>query len=185
MKKKITIAKKFLLLLIFIFGIFSNLSLAASSDASYADEKQLTINVENITLQQAIQKIQDQSEFDFFYKNVDLEKIQKKVSVDFKGKTIHEVLPELLKGTELAYKVMKKDIVIFPLSNSSLDGTKDQEVRQQQIEVRGTVTDAQTGEPLPGVNIVVEGTTTGTTTDMDGNYSFEVPSDATLVFSFV
>jgi len=56
---------------------------------------------------------------------------------------------------------------------------------QQQLEVTGTVTDAQTGDPLPGVNIVVKGTTTGTSTDMDGNYSIEVAPDATLVFSFV
>ena len=56
---------------------------------------------------------------------------------------------------------------------------------QQQVEVTGTVTDAQTGDPLPGVNIVIQGTTRGTTTDMDGNYSIEAPEDATLVFSFV
>ena len=56
---------------------------------------------------------------------------------------------------------------------------------QQEIEVSGTVTDAQSGDPLPGVNIVVQGTTIGTTTDMDGNYTIEVPADATLVFSFV
>ncbi|MBS3776731.1 MAG: TonB-dependent receptor, partial [Bacteroidales bacterium] len=57
--------------------------------------------------------------------------------------------------------------------------------RQQQIEVNGTVTDARTGDPLPGVNIVVEGTTTGTTTDMEGDYTLEAPADATLIFSFV
>jgi len=56
---------------------------------------------------------------------------------------------------------------------------------QQEIEITGTVTDAQSGEPLPGVNIVVQGTTTGTTTNMDGEYALEAPSDATLVFSFV
>ena len=56
---------------------------------------------------------------------------------------------------------------------------------QQEIEVAGQVTDAQSGNPLPGVNIVVQGTTIGTTTDMDGNYSIETPADATLVFSFV
>ncbi|MFW6100625.1 MAG: carboxypeptidase-like regulatory domain-containing protein, partial [Bacteroidota bacterium] len=56
---------------------------------------------------------------------------------------------------------------------------------QQEIEITGTVIDAKTDEPLPGVNIVVEGTTTGTTTDMDGNYTIEAPADATLVFSFV
>ncbi len=57
--------------------------------------------------------------------------------------------------------------------------------QQQQIEVTGRVTDAASGDPLPGVNIVVQGTTTGTTTNMDGEYSIEAPTDATLVFSFV
>ncbi len=187
MEKKIKNANRLLLLLIFIFGVFTNFSMAANSDVSYADEKQLTLNAENITLQQAIQRIQDQSEFDFFYKNVDLEKTQKKVSFAFEGKTIHEVLPELLSGTNLAYKVMEKDVVIFPSSSETVkenDASTD-EARQQEIEVSGTVTDAQTGEPLPGVNIVVQGTTIGTTTDMDGNYSIEAPEDATLVFSFV
>lgn len=53
-------------------------------------------------------------------------------------------------------------------------------------EVRGTVTDAETGEPIPGVNVVVEETTTGTTTDTEGTYELTAPSDdAVLVFSFV
>ncbi|MEF8984584.1 MAG: carboxypeptidase-like regulatory domain-containing protein, partial [Bacteroidales bacterium] len=56
-----------------------------------------------------------------------------------------------------------------------------------QMQITGTVTNAETGEPIPGVSIVVQSQTTiGTTTDMDGSYSLEVPSDAeTLVFSFV
>mgnify|MGYP006281688849 CR=1 FL=1 len=56
-----------------------------------------------------------------------------------------------------------------------------------QMQISGTVTNSETGEPIPGVSIVVKGQTTiGTTTDMDGNYSLEVPSDAeALVFSFV
>ncbi|MGM0530216.1 MAG: carboxypeptidase-like regulatory domain-containing protein, partial [Bacteroidota bacterium] len=56
-----------------------------------------------------------------------------------------------------------------------------------QNQITGTVTNAETEEPIPGVSVVVQSQTTiGTTTDMDGNYSLEVPSDAeTLVFSFV
>ena len=56
-----------------------------------------------------------------------------------------------------------------------------------QMQISGKVTNAETGEPIPGVSIVVKGQTTiGTTTDMDGDYSFQVPSDAqTLVYSFV
>ena len=55
----------------------------------------------------------------------------------------------------------------------------------QDITVRGTVTDASTGEPLPGVSIVVKGLTVGTTTDINGVYSISTPANATLVFSFI
>jgi TonB-dependent starch-binding outer membrane protein SusC len=56
----------------------------------------------------------------------------------------------------------------------------------QQVTVRGTVTDASTGEALPGVNIVIPGTTTGTMTDVSGKYSMEVPNASVkLQFSFI
>lgn len=59
-------------------------------------------------------------------------------------------------------------------------------IDQQQVTVRGTVTDASTGGTLPGVNIVVRGTTIGATTDVNGSYTIEVPvASATLQFSFV
>ena len=56
-----------------------------------------------------------------------------------------------------------------------------------QVEITGTVTNAKTGDPIPGVSVVVKGQTTiGTSTDMDGQYTLEVPSGAeALVFSFV
>lgn len=59
------------------------------------------------------------------------------------------------------------------------------EFQQQTISVNGKVVD-QTGNPVPGASIIVKGTTQGTITDMDGNYSLsDVPADATLVFSFI
>lgn len=59
-------------------------------------------------------------------------------------------------------------------------------VAMAQQQVSGTVSDYSTGEPLPGVNILVKGTTTGTITDMDGNYNLQTPEDETiLVFSFI
>ena len=70
-------------------------------------------------------------------------------------------------------------------SNNSDPNNVSDDLLQQEIEISGQVTDAESGEPLPGVNIVVEGTTTGATTDMDGNYTLEAPSNATLVYSFV
>lgn len=59
-------------------------------------------------------------------------------------------------------------------------------VLAQEKTVSGTVTDAQTGETLPGANVTVQGTQTGTTTDAQGTYELEVPGpDVTLVFSFI
>ncbi|MFW5759909.1 MAG: SusC/RagA family TonB-linked outer membrane protein, partial [Cyclobacteriaceae bacterium] len=56
---------------------------------------------------------------------------------------------------------------------------------RQESTVTGTVTAAEDGASIPGVNIVVKGTSTGTTTDIDGSYSVQVPENAVLVFSFV
>ena len=58
-------------------------------------------------------------------------------------------------------------------------------ISAQTIQVTGTVTDADEGEPLPGVTVVVKGTSRGTTTNADGLYSLEVPADAVLQFSYV
>ena len=55
----------------------------------------------------------------------------------------------------------------------------------QRVTVTGTVTDGSTGETLPGVAVVVQGTTLGTTTDIDGKYSIEVNRGDALVFSFM
>ncbi len=58
------------------------------------------------------------------------------------------------------------------------------QVCAQDVQVRGTVSD-ETGEALPGVTIVVKGSTRGTTTDLDGQYSISSPNGGTLVFSFI
>mgnify|MGYP000397318480 CR=1 FL=1 len=55
----------------------------------------------------------------------------------------------------------------------------------QEVTVSGTVTDASTQTPLPGATVSLQGTSRGTATDAEGNYELEVPSDGTLVFSFV
>ena len=55
-----------------------------------------------------------------------------------------------------------------------------------QQQVTGTISDSETGETLPGVSVLVRGTTTGTTTDIEGQYSLSVPDEnVVLVFSFV
>jgi TonB-dependent starch-binding outer membrane protein SusC len=55
----------------------------------------------------------------------------------------------------------------------------------QTVQIKGVVTEAGTNETLAGVNIVIEGTTTGVTTDIDGKYTITVPENGILVFSFI
>ncbi len=54
----------------------------------------------------------------------------------------------------------------------------------QNVQITGTVYD-ETGQPLPGATILVKGTTTGTTSDLDGKYTISSPPDGTLIFSFI
>lgn len=55
----------------------------------------------------------------------------------------------------------------------------------QQSQVRGKITDSQTGEPMAGVNIVVQGTSTGTISEADGSYTIQSAGNSNLVFSFI
>src|SRR5690606_12140456 len=94
-----------------------------------------------------------------------------------KNEKIDDVLEQLFAGTDVAYTVTDRKIILAPSFLS--------ENVQQQKSITGTVTD-EDGQPLPGVTVVIKGTTQGTVTNIDGNYSISgVPENATLVFSFV
>ncbi len=86
-------------------------------------------------------------------------------------------MDKLFTETNVEYSIIDRKIVLAP---DDIAATV-----QQQRAVSGTVSD-QAGTPLPGVTIVIKGTTSGTITDLDGNYTItNIPEDATLVFSFV
>ncbi|HEY4784683.1 MAG TPA: carboxypeptidase-like regulatory domain-containing protein, partial [Bacteroidales bacterium] len=80
----------------------------------------------------------------------------------------------------LLISVMVSSVNASPVKNDNIPGNA---IMQQKVT--GTVTDASTGEPLPGVSVQVEGTSIGTITDIKGKYSIEAPKDAILSFSFV
>lgn len=74
---------------------------------------------------------------------------------------------------------MKKTVLALLILMASFAGFA------QGLQVKGVVTSADDGQPIPGVSVVVKGTATGTITNMDGNYTLNVSGNATLVFSFV
>ncbi|WP_423130438.1 TonB-dependent receptor [Gaoshiqia sp. Z1-71] len=145
----------------------------------YSQATKLNLSLKNESLVEALKQIEDQSEFYFYYNNDDVLGIRD-ISVDAKSKNIDEVLSQLLQNTGLDYKMIDRYIVIKrkEASEHSVFGS-------QQKPINGKVTDSA-GLPLPGVTVVVKGTTTGTITNLEGNYSLpNIPSDGTLVFSFV
>jgi TonB-linked SusC/RagA family outer membrane protein len=149
---------------------------------SYSQETKLNLNIGNTSLKEILALIEDQSEYYFMYSSrmIDVERKIKDVKIE--GKNVFETLDEILQGTDIGYSVRGRQIL---LSNKYDKDYFAGSVGQQYLSVSGRVTDAS-GQPLPGVTVVVKGTTHGTITDANGNYSLpNVPADGTLMFSFV
>ena len=154
--------------------------LLTASASSYSQNTRLNIKLKNGTVTELMKYVEDNSEFVFLYKNEDLD-LEKKVDVELENATIQQVLDAGFKGQNVGWDVYDRQIVIHKADRLLLPG----QAAQQQRTVTGVVTD-QSGLPLPGVTVVVTGTTTGTVTNADGNFSLALPDGAeTLQFSFV
>lgn len=154
--------------------LISTIQLLAGT--SYSQEARFSLTEENSSIESVLKQIEDQSDFYFLY-NAKLVDVSQQVSLKVQNRNLEQTLNELLKNTNIKYKVYNRQIVLTP-SNS------ENSIQQQQ-NISGKVTDSS-GRPLPGVTVVIKGTTSGTISDTEGFYSLtNVPSDATLVFSFV
>ncbi len=147
---------------------------------TYSQKTRISLNATNIGLEEALSKIEDQSEFYFLY-STEFVNLDKKVNVSLENKRITEILDNLFQDTEVTYVIKDRQIV---LSSTNYYSTKVEAIGQQPA-ITGTVIDA-TGDPLPGVTVVVKGTTKGTTSGNDGSFVLqELLPDAILMFSFV
>ena len=141
---------------------------------TYSQTVRLNLNLKNVTIVDIFREIERNSEFGFFFKSEEMD-IVKRQSIKVSDATIDEVLKKVL-DENYSYRIVDKNIVV----------TKGNPAAQQQgKKVSGKVTDP-TGVSLPGVSVVIKGTTTGVVTDADGNfYLTNIPENATLQFSFV
>ena len=151
------------------FFIF--LTLVQITATSYSQS--INLDVRNMEIRQVIKHIEQQSDYRFFYTD-GLNDLSQKVDLNLYGKSIDQVLSQLLDDTQLGYRLVDNKLIMLAPKGVL-----------QQITITGKVTDAE-GYPLPGASIVVKGTTQGTVTDASGLYSLQVPNeDVVLVFSFV
>ena len=155
------------------------------ADDSHAQETRLTFSVKNSTVKSVLNRIEKSTGFSFMYENNVID-VNSKVDFEAKNESIESILERLF-GGRVGYRIVGKHILLFR-NEKQTDQTVLPDVvsvQQQQRTVTGKVTDPN-GQPLPGATVMIKGTSIGTITDADGNYSLRnVPDDATLVFSFV
>ena len=169
--------------------LFYFLGLMSISASTYSQSKKFSMNLESATLFDVFQEIESQSEFVFIYKNEAID-LNKKVNLNVVDLTVDKVLETVLKDAGVKFEINDKQIIITPdWSNPERKVDKNAELLQQpeilKKIISGSVTD-QKGGQMPGVTIIVKGTTIGTTTDIDGKFRLSVPTDAKIiVFSFV
>jgi TonB-linked SusC/RagA family outer membrane protein len=133
----------------------------------------VSLDVKDKSIREVLKSIEQQTQVRFFYSD-DLLVMNDQIDVKANNKNIVSVLDDIFSKSPLTYKTYENNlIVIVP-----------RELLQQK-KITGTVTDVN-GGPLTGVNIVLTGTTQGVITDINGNYSIDVPMGSkSLTFTFV
>ncbi|MEX2567580.1 MAG: SusC/RagA family TonB-linked outer membrane protein [Cyclobacteriaceae bacterium] len=141
-------------------------------------EEKINVEFENETLKEALAHIAGEAGLKLTYRGDIM--VENEVSLQNESISVSEALEFVLEGTGLDYKFSRDGYLLIGRINE----LNELEVYQETIT--GRVIDSQTEEALPGVNIVVQGTTTGTSTNVDGEFELNVPSlDVTLVVSFI
>jgi len=176
------------LLYLVVSVMFAGMAFAYETTAQEMLSKSITLNVKNVSLNSILSQLETQANVKFAYSQRMI-KPERNVSVQANSRELKQVLTEILSPLDLNYEVISGRILITPVQTKAENSavktipTGNQSV-QAVKEVSGNVTD-ETGEGLPGVNILVKGTTKGTTTDIDGNFTLDAENSDILVFSFV
>ncbi len=141
---------------------------------------QITLSVKNQTIREIIPQIEKASGYNFFYSN-DLTDLNTKKSISVNNISLAEVLKQLLANTSLNYQIKSDKQVLLVKKNNPKE--KGQEFVAGK-KITGVVLDEK-GEPVIGANVVVKGTQIGVISDIDGNFTIEVPDNATLQVSYI
>lgn len=143
--------------------------------SGYSQNARLSLHLQGASVREVLGAIEAQSEFYFLY-NSELIDVQRKVDLTVENETIDQILSRLFPNNEVKILVRDRHIILTPAGKT---------VQQPGQEIKGTVR-STTGELLPGVSILIKGTSVGTVTDANGNFSLnKVRADETLVVSFI
>lgn len=168
-----------LLVIMKLTTLFLFLSVMVMAAKTYSQNIRFDLNVRNASIIEVLEEIERLTEYGFLFKADELN-LEKRYSLEIEGTRIEKVMDKILDKELYSYKIMDRIIVISQSERNSF-----QQTEQDGTRVSGKVVDSN-GSPLPGVTVVVKGTTQGAITDGEGNYLLTgVPVGSVLLFSFV
>lgn len=171
---------------VLIMTLFSSLTFASDTYGQGIKSTDVAFAQKIKDLDQLITEIEDQTEYRFFFEDQAISNKDYSVKLNISKGSVFEVLSEVANQTGLAFRQLNNTIAIKAKfdANDQLE-TNAISVQPRTISITGTVTDAFNDEPIPGVNVLIAGTSLGTTTDVDGIYQLLVTEGDTLIFSFI
>ncbi len=157
----------------------------------YSQNSILTLNIENESIAKVFDYIEDVSGYNFLYNNSYIN-LDRKVSVIVEKERIDRIVYRLFKNTNVDFVILDKQIILKSKKKETnkkrakpfLKTQIDSILKNTTQKITGHVID-ENDMPFPLVTILVKGTQRGTETDFDGNYTIEVESGETLVFTFL
>lgn len=148
------------------------------TEISYAQSLKLSFNEKEIPLGQIINAIEKQSNFLFVYtKDID---VHKKYQVDTRESSIQSILTQLFEGTNIHYE-MDGNYIVLSISKPKETTTG---ILQKKKTITGKILSAS-GEPIIGANVIEKGTTNGTVTNLDGEFTLSLDPSSTLQVSYI
>jgi len=147
---------------------------------SYGQSTLFSLSMKNQTVQDVLENVEKQTQFKFFYNNNQVD-VDRKVSININQKNVFEMLDKLFEGTDITYSVIDKNII---LSTKEIIASNPPNAQQFGRLIKGKVTDEK-GEAIIGANVLIKGTTNGTITDIDGQFSLEANDSDVIQISFI
>ena len=178
------IPKKLLLVMKLTVFLIVVLTMQVSATV-YSQNKKLSLNMQGNSIKEVLQQIEAQSEYRFIYENEKVN-LDTKVSIRVTDEVVDKILKQLFQKDGINYSITESNLILINPSDKQLkDFGKESSNGQQSKSISGKVTDSS-GQPLPGVSVVLKGVTTGVVTNPGGVYNLSnIPEGAILVFSFV
>ena len=155
------------------------LSMATATEVlSQKKETGIRISLTNVSVVSVIEAISRETGYKFLYNEAQLSQMER-ITIRMNNATLQEVLQQVSNQTGLGFRKLNETYLVSYVAEPDSSGKPEVRV-QQGIRVTGTVSD-NFGELMPGVSVLVRGSTTGTSTDINGEYTISVPSDTSVL----